>query len=145
MGHARRGHSSNTGTFAPADSIHLITAPVQIVPADESEFVPWLRAVYPIGGNWDFITLQSIFVLEARGKKFNRIIDDFLRPIRVRIAHAVLDSGELALSADEDMDIRQVYKWVSLTKSIARHMLKSDFPSEFLPYWAPAGLSTKQA
>ena len=100
---------------------------------------------HPPEGFIGCVPLESIFVPEARGKKFNRIIDDFLRPIRVRIAHAVLDSGELALSADEDMDIRQVYKWVSLTKSIARHMLKSDFPSEFLPYWAPAGLSTKQA
>ena len=71
---------------------------------------------------------------EARGKKFTRIIDDYLRPLRVRIAHAVLDSGALTLSADEEMDIQQVFKWLALTRCIVRHMLKSDFPSEFLPY-----------
>lgn len=116
-----------------------INAVRQIVPAQEAEFTPWLMAVYPIAANWDFITLNSIFVTEARGKKFNRVIDDYLRPIRVRIAHAVLDSGESTISADEDLDIQQVYKWVSLTKSIARHMLKSDFPAEFLPYYKPDG------
>jgi len=57
----------------------------------------------------------------------------------VRIAHAVLDSGELTLSADEEMDIRQVYKWLWLTKCLVRHMLRSDFPAEFLPYFNEPG------
>lgn len=113
--------------------------PVQIVPADEQGFIPWLSAIYHIGRDWDEITLSSIFVPEARGKKFTRITEDYLRPVRVRIAHAVLDSGELTLSADEEMDIQQVYKWLALTRCIARHMLKSDFPSEFLPYIAGDG------
>jgi hypothetical protein len=108
--------------------------PVQIVPADEAQFIPWLNAVYGAGRPWDFIILKSIFVEESRGRKFTQIIDDYLRPVRDRIAHAVLDSGELTLSADEDLDIREVYKWLSLMKCIARHMLKSDFPTEFLPY-----------
>lgn len=113
--------------------------PVQIVPADEQQFVPWLSAIYHVGRDWDEITLASIFIPDARGKKFTRIIEDYLRPVRVHIAHAVLDSGELTLSADEEMDIQQVYKWVALTRCIVRHMLKSDFPSEFLPYIAGDG------
>lgn len=113
--------------------------PVQIVPAEEKEFIPWLSAIYHVGRDWDEITLASIFVPEARGKKFTRIIDDYLRPVRVRIAHAVLDSGELTLSADEEMDIQQVYKWLALTRCIVRYMLKSDFPNEFLPYIAGDG------
>jgi hypothetical protein len=108
--------------------------PVQIVPVEEKAFIPWLSAIYHVGRDWDEITLASIFVSEARGKKFTRIIDDYLRPVRVRIAHAVLDSGELTLSADEEMDIQQVYKWLALTRCIVRHMLKSEFPNEFLPY-----------
>jgi hypothetical protein len=110
------------------------SVPVQIVPADEADFIPWLNAIYHVGRDWDHITLASIFVEEARGKKINRVVEDYLRPIRVRIAHAVLDSGELTLSADEEMDVRQVYKWLSLTKCIVRHLLKSDFPDEFLTY-----------
>ena len=73
------------------------------------------------------------------GRDTNQIIDDYLRPVRDRIAHAVLDSGELTLSADEDLDIREIYKWLSLMKCIARHMLKSDFSKEFLPYLNEVG------
>jgi hypothetical protein len=113
--------------------------PVQIVPTDEKEFIPWLSTIYHVGRDWDEITLASIFVPEARGKKFTRIIEDYLRPVRVRIAHAVLDSGELTLSADEEMDIQQVYKWLAQTRCIVRHMLKSDFPTEFLAYIADDG------
>jgi hypothetical protein len=57
-----------------------------------------------------------------------------VRPVRDRIAHAVLDSGELTFSADEDLDIREIYRWLSLMKCLVRHMLKSDFPYEFQPY-----------
>ena len=119
------------------------SVPVNIVPSDPAEFVSWLSAIYHVGRDWDFITLESIFVPEARGKKINRIVEDYLRPIRVRIAHAVLDSGELALSADEEMDVREVYKWLPLTKCIVRHLLKSDFPSEFLPYIKSDGTVTE--
>jgi hypothetical protein len=76
--------------------------PAQVVPLDDADFIPWLNSVYGAGRLWDFIMLQSIFVPEAGGKKFNQIIDDYLRPVRDRIAHAVLDTGELTLSADED-------------------------------------------
>ena len=101
--------------------------PAQVVPSEDAQFVPWLNAVYGVGRPWDFIMLQSMFVPEARGKKFNQIIDDCLRPVRDRVAHAILDSGELTLSADEDLDVRELYKWLSLMKCIVRHMLKSDF------------------
>jgi len=113
--------------------------PAQLVPSEDAQFIPWLNAVYGARRPWDFIMLQSIFVLEARGKKFNQIIDDYLRPVRDRVAHAVLDSGEVTLSADEDLDVRELYKWLSLMKCIVRHMLKSDFPSEFLPYFNEKG------
>ena len=78
--------------------------------------------------------LESIFVAEARGKKFTQIIFDYLRPVRDRIAHAVLNSGELTLSADEDLDVREIYKWLSLMKCIARHMLwKTRLPTGIPP------------
>jgi len=38
----------------------------------------------------------------------------------------VTDSGELALSADEEMDIQQVYRWLALTRCIVRHMLTKE-------------------
>jgi hypothetical protein len=119
---------------AKAAGAEIPKPPLQIVPSNQADFLPWLHAIYGIARPWDYIMLESIFVAEARGKKFNQIIDDHLRRVRDRIAHAILDSGELTLSADEDLDIREIYKWLSLTKCLVRHMLKSDFPHEFLPY-----------
>jgi hypothetical protein len=114
--------------------------PTHTIPAEEKDFIPWLSAIFHVGRDeWDFITMESFFVHEARGKKFNHVVDAYLRPLRTRIAHAVLTSGELALSADEEMDIREVYKWLALTKCMARHLMKSDFPNEFLQYIGPDG------
>lgn len=123
---------------AKASAAELPRIATQILPGEESQFIPWLNLIYESGRPWDFLTLESIFVQEARGKKLNRVVEDHLRPIRVRIAHAVLNSGELTLSADEEMDVRQVYKWLPLAKCIARQMLRSDFPDEFLPWLNPA-------
>ena len=124
---------------AKAASVEVPKTPRKVVPSDPAEFLPWLHAIYGKGRAWDYIMLESIFVPDARGKKFNQIIDDYLRPVRDRIAHAVLDSGEPTLSADEDLDMREIYKWLSLMKCIARHMLRSDFPKEFLPYLNDVG------
>ena len=118
-------------------SISLILFESKVGEVEEKDFIPWLCAIYVMGRDWDEITLASIFVPEARGKRFTRIIGNYLRPIRIRIAHAVLDSGELTLSADEEMDIQEVYRWLALTRCIVRHMLKCNFPNEFLPYIAP--------
>ena len=81
----------------------------------------------------DFI-LDNTFPLEALGKKVSHVIDQHLRPIRLRIAHAVLDSGELTLSPDEPNEERELIEWLPLAKCIARRMLKNDFPAEFLGY-----------
>jgi len=74
------------------------------------------------------------FPLEALGKKVSHVIDQHLRPIRLRIAHAVLDSGELTLSPDEPNEERELIKWLPLAKCVARRMLKNDFSVEFLGY-----------
>ena len=51
-----------------------------MAPADKAAIHSWLNAVYGVGRPWDFIMLESIFVKEARGKKVNQVIDDYLRP-----------------------------------------------------------------
>ena len=71
---------------------------------------------------------------EAKGKKFGTVIDQYLQPLRVKIAHAVLDSGELTMIADDELGLEEVFKWLPLCKCIARHMLKNEFPKEFLPF-----------
>jgi hypothetical protein len=80
------------------------------------------------------MALSEIFIPEARGQKINRLIDDILRPVRHRVAHGALDEGEPVLSADEAMDLREIYKRLPLTKCIVRRMLKNEFLDEFLSY-----------
>jgi hypothetical protein len=60
-------------------------------------------------------------------------------PLRVWIAHAILDSGEPTLLADEGLDLQKLTKWLPLAKCIARRMLKVEFPPEFLPFVAEDG------
>jgi Methylamine utilization protein MauJ len=108
------------------------SVPVEVVPANGAEFVPWLTTIFPFLEDWDQYTLEFTFLSMARGKKFNRIIEDYLRPIRLRIAHAVLDSGEMTLSADDELDMITVYQWLPMMKCMVRHMLRVEFPSEFL-------------
>jgi hypothetical protein len=105
---------------------------VERVPNGAGDFIPWLNAIYPFPPVWNSQSLSPIFLPEAVGKRFNRIVDDYLRPLRNGIAHSVLDEGELALSPDDPLDVQKVTRWLPLTKCIARRMMKNEFPNEFL-------------
>ena len=111
----------------------------EIVPREPEEFVPWLNAIFAIRPTWDDVDLQSIFVAEARGRKFNRIVDDHLRPLRNGIAHSVLDDKEIAVSADESVGSGKLIKWLPLTKCMVRRMLRNEFPQEFLAFLSEDG------
>ncbi len=106
----------------------------EIIPASKAEFVPWLLPLFHVNREWDEMALREIFIPEALGQKINRLIDDHLRPVRHRVAHGALDEGQPVLSADDVMDLREIYKWLPLTKCIVRRMLKNEFPNEFLSY-----------
>lgn len=104
------------------------------VPQKE-EFVPWLNAIFSVRPKWDEMALGQIFVADATGKSFGYVVDKFLRPLRVNIAHALSGpSGALVISADELLHLREVNKWLPLTKCIVRRMLKNEFPTQFLRY-----------
>ena len=104
---------------------------VERLPSDNHERIPWLDALFPLHPVWNPRTLEPIFLPEAIGKKFHRIVDDYLRPIRNAIAHSVLDEGELVLLPDDPSDVYKVTRWLPLTKCMARRMMKNEFP-EFL-------------
>ena len=97
--------------------------------------IPWLKAIFPIDRGWDAMALSSLFPSEALGKKFGYVIDQFLTPLRVDVAHALSSkSGELTLSVDELLHTQKVNKWLPPTKCIVRRMLKDEFPTEFLSH-----------
>lgn len=104
---------------------------IPVTAADQRE---WLNRLFNARQDWSDMNLIEIFLPEVMGKKINRIIDDHLRPLRNRIAHGALDDGEPVVTADESMDVFEVYRWLPITKCILRRMFKNDFPSEFLTH-----------
>jgi hypothetical protein len=109
------------------------------VPQDPADLVPWLKAICHTLRQWDPMSQDSIFVPEAIGRKFGWIIENQLRPLRTRIAHAITDSGELTVLSDEIVDLQKVNRWLPLAKCMARRMLKNEFPDEFLSYLGEDG------
>jgi len=81
---------------------------------------------------WQTKSLSDTFPKAAYGRRFGFLIDEFLRPLRTRIAHGLLDTGELGFSIDEYGHLRSVERLLPLTKYMTRQMLKNEFPEEFL-------------
>jgi hypothetical protein len=117
--------------------------PPENIPSEEKEFVPWLKALFPIRREWDALTVSGIFVSESKGKKISHLVGTELTSLRNEIAHGILYSGELALSVDDLVHVQRVNKWLPLTRCIARRMLKNEFPTQFLPYLKEDGTITE--
>ncbi len=106
--------------------------PSEAVPDDPEKFVAWLESFFPVTRNWDDLALASVFLREALGRRVNSIVDDFLQPLRVRIAHALTDDhGELPQSSDQEFVVGDVNRWLPLTQCLVRLQLKNEFPGEF--------------
>jgi hypothetical protein len=112
-----------------------ITRSEERIPGELKDTTPWLNTIFPVRRTWDPMALSSIFPTEVFGKSFQYVIDKFLYPMRIDIAHAITSqSGELTQSIDELLHSKNVNKWLPLTKCMVRRMLKNEFPSDFLPY-----------
>ena len=109
------------------------------LPTDHGDCARWLNAVFYSRPPWDPMTIDQIFLPEVHGKKLSHITETQFRPLRVRIAHAILDSGEPTLLADEGLDLQKLIKWLPLAKCITRRMLKNEFPADFLHFVAEDG------
>lgn len=135
---ARRSRASRVegSTDRPKPSDQL-----EIVPANESSFKPWMNAIFPTAVRlaWSLMHFDSICRPEARGKEFSALSDAYLRPIRNRIAHSLIGSGELGYSIDNASDLQRVFHWLPLLKCMVRRLLKNEFPNEFMPGWRDDG------
>jgi hypothetical protein len=94
----------------------------ECLPAAGEECAAWLGELYGTKPESINLVLDQILPLEARGRKFLHVVDKYLRPIRHLIAHAVLDSGESTVMADEALDTNRVHHWLPVTICIARAM-----------------------
>ncbi|HXY78655.1 MAG TPA: methylamine utilization protein MauJ [Candidatus Acidoferrales bacterium] len=98
----------------------------QIPLRNRSEMERWMKALYHVNRDWDEGVLNQVFIPEVSGKKLNNIFDNQLRPIRDKIAHGILDSGELLL-LDRMEDRQLVAKWLPFLRCAARRVMKNDF------------------
>jgi hypothetical protein len=108
--------------------------PMERIPNNDGDARAWLNAIFPIHHEWDPLTLGQFFPLEARGKRLMHLVVTELETLRNEIAHSIMQSGELSLSADDLVQVQRVTKWLPLTRCIARRMLKNDFSAQFLSY-----------
>lgn len=105
----------------------------ELVPASATEQLSWLKAIFYGPREWEELTLRQIFPPDVHGKKLNAIFDSKLRPIRDRIAHGILDSGQY-LHVDDLSSIREITKWLPFLRCAVRRVLKNDFPERYLSY-----------
>jgi hypothetical protein len=97
------------------------------LPVDADSAASWLKQLFPHTA-WDPDSTLLIFPGKTLGMRMNTVLQTHLRPLRNRVAHAVLDSGEMALSADLSFERSTVEEWLPLTKCFARYFLNKEFP-----------------
>ena len=128
---------------AAADAVARGEKPMRLeperIPQDSATFPIWLNGIYP-RRNWDDLTIESVFIVAARGRKINDLLNRELTDLRNDVAHALSDeTGTVALSVDEALHVVRVETWLPLLRCIVRRMMKNEFPKEFLSHLAEDG------
>lgn len=127
--------------------------PIEVVPAKDEDFAKWLAAIFPVAAPSEepFRTMyiETYLPQEARGKNlydllgFKKGVGGVLTEVRDLVAHA-LTSAERGqpfelLNLDDRLFHRKVHHWLPLMKAVARRMLKTDFPGNFLAHLPDPG------
>lgn len=102
----------------------------EVIPEKQEDLLALLHRLYTYRKAWDEMGVQQIFPKEVLGKKVTAVRDSYLRPLRLGIAHALLEKGEITVILDKMEYIQQINKWLPLCRIIARWMLLGDFPRE---------------
>lgn len=102
----------------------------EVIPERQDEALALLRKLYPWREQWDQMAVSQIFPNEVLGKRVTKVRDEYLRPLRLGIAHALLDKGEITVVLDKMEYIQAINKWLPLCRLCARWMMLGDFPQE---------------
>lgn len=102
----------------------------EVIPDTPEKILALLKHLYPWRNTWDELGISQSFPDEVRGKKITVIREKHFRPLRLGIAHALLDQGEITVILDKMEYIQTVNKWLPLCRVCARWMLLNDFPRE---------------
>jgi hypothetical protein len=100
------------------------------IPKTKEEQLALLRCLYVWRNNWDDMAIDQIFLPEILGRKITAILKDHLRPLRLGIAHGLLEQGEITMVLDKIENIQAVNKWLPACRICARWMLLNEFPRE---------------
>jgi len=103
----------------------------ETIPATQQELITLLQDVYPWRKQWDVFALEQIIPAEAAGKKIGWVREKHLNPLRIGIAHALLHTGEVTMTFDKLEHVQQVNRWLPLCRTLARLLLRNEFPDEF--------------
>jgi hypothetical protein len=86
------------------------------------EIFPVVRLFGAMDERWDDVVPDEVL-----DWKFNRIREQKLEPMRNRIAHMISEpTGDMSLSPDSRENAREVTKWISLLRFIARAMILNE-------------------
>ncbi len=86
------------------------------------EAFPFIKLCGTTDAAWD-----DIVPADVKDWKFNRVREQRLEPLRNRIAHMISEaSGDLSFSPDSRENLREVNKWLSLLRFIARVMIMNE-------------------
>jgi hypothetical protein len=109
----------------------IASQPRHKIPNTKQEQVEWLNQIFQTRKKWEDFALSMIFQEKSLGRKVADVVQEDITLIRNKIAHAVLDGGEPTFSIDQATDVNEVIDWLPLTKCIARHYLRIEFPEYF--------------
>jgi hypothetical protein len=123
---ARRGRESSAKRAAGQDP----RREYETIPGTNEGQLALLNRLYPWRPAWDQMAISQIFPGEVHGQRVTAIRDRHLRPLRVGIAHALFDQGEITVILDKIEYVQDVNKWLPLCRLLARWMLLTDFPRE---------------
>lgn len=104
--------------------------PYEVIPDKADEALRLLNRLYPWREQWDQMAVAQIFPNEVRGKKVTAVRDKYLHPLRLGIAHALLDKGEIAVVLDKMEHVVAINKWLPVCRLCARWMMLNDFQKE---------------
>jgi hypothetical protein len=122
---AREAKKNNLG-YVPPD---------EVLPNTPAEVKAWLEGLFYVRPPFDLSTLDSAVPQDFRGRKVTDVIEAHLKPLRIKVAHALFGSGgELPLSSDDLTHTHSITRHLLVTKCLVRRMLKSDFPTHFLSH-----------
>jgi len=106
---------------------------VERIPDQPGDFNGWLNSLFPVRPqSWDLMALDSVFVPEARGRTIGEIRERYLRPLRNDVGH-MFERDALRMWIDDPGQTARVHYWLPITTCIARLLMKTEFPRDFLP------------